>query len=647
MFGFVKVAAAVPNVKVADCIYNKEQIINKIEEAAAKGVQILCFPELALTAYTCGDLFFQSSLLEGAKAALEEILVVTANQDMLIAVGMPLVIDEELYNCGVLLRQGKLLGIVPKQFIPNYNEFYEKRWFTLGSQLEVTEMELLGQTVPVGYDLLFEMGEVKVGVEICEDVWTPIPPSSVLALAGANIILNLSASNEIISKRAYRQSLISQQSARLMSAYVYVSAGSEESTTDLVFSGHSMIAENGSIKVQSEKLIESDYLISQEIDIERLQKDRLKCKSFGDSRKMYGQKVRKVIGKPLSRTGEVVLSIPRKPFVPHALETRDQRCEEIFTLQVAGLKKRLTHTYSQSAVIGISGGLDSTLALLVAVQAFDDLGWDRKRIIGVTMPGFGTTDRTYDNAVQLIKELGVTFREVPIADACKQHFKDINHDETIHDITYENTQARERTKILMNIANQGGGMVIGTGDLSELALGWCTYNGDHMSMYAVNTSVPKTLVRSIVGTVAKRQSKKVAAILLDILDTPVSPELLPLGENGEMLQKTEDTVGPYELHDFFLYYVLRFGFSPSKIYFLAQLAFSKKEEEADELYSHETILKWMRTFYRRFFMQQFKRSCLPDGPKIGSVCLSPRGDWRMPSDASSNLWLAEVDQLEA
>ena len=647
MFGFVKVAAAVPNVKVADCIYNKEQIINKIEEAAAKGVQILCFPELALTAYTCGDLFFQSSLLEGAKAALEEILVVTANQDMLIAVGMPLVIDEELYNCGVLLRQGKLLGIVPKQFIPNYNEFYEKRWFTLGSQLEVTEMELLGQTVPVGYDLLFEMGEVKVGVEICEDVWTPIPPSSVLALAGANIILNLSASNEIISKRAYRQSLISQQSARLMSAYVYVSAGSEESTTDLVFSGHSMIAENGSIKVQSEKLIESDYLISQEIDIERLQKDRLKCKSFGDSRKMYGQKVRKVIGKPLSRTGEVVLSIPRKPFVPHALETRDQRCEEIFTLQVAGLKKRLTHTYSQSAVIGISGGLDSTLALLVAVQAFDDLGWDRKRIIGVTMPGFGTTDRTYDNAVQLIKELGVTFREVPIADACKQHFKDINHDETIHDITYENTQARERTKILMNIANQGGGMVIGTGDLSELALGWCTYNGDHMSMYAVNTSVPKTLVRSIVGTVAKRQSKKVAAILLDILDTPVSPELLPLGENGEMLQKTEDTVGPYELHDFFLYYVLRFGFSPSKIYFLAQLAFSKKEEEADELYSHETILKWMRTFYRRFFMQQFKRSCLPDGPKIGSVCLSPRGDWRMPSDASSNMWLAEVDQLEA
>ncbi|MBP3888065.1 MAG: NAD(+) synthase [Cellulosilyticum sp.] len=646
MFGFVKVAAAVPNVKVADCVYNKEQIINKIEEAAKKGVQILCFPELSITAYTCGDLFFQSSLLEGAKVALGDILAVTVDKDMLIAVGMPIVIEDELYNCAVMLRQGKILGLVPKQFIPNYNEFYEKRWFALGNKLEVTEIELLGQSVPVGSDLLFEMGEVKVGVEICEDVWTPIPPSSMLALAGANVILNLSASNEIISKRDYRQSLISQQSARLMSAYIYVSAGGEESTTDLVFSGHSMIAENGSIKVQSEKLIASDYLICHEVDIERLQKDRLKCKSFSDSRKMYGQSARKIIGKPLSRIGEVEMYIPRKPFVPHALETRDHRCEDIFALQVAGLKKRLTHTYSQSAVIGISGGLDSTLALLVTVQAFDDLGWDRKRIIGVTMPGFGTTDRTYENAVELIKELGIAFREVPIADACRQHFKDIEHDENVHDITYENTQARERTKILMNIANQGGGMVIGTGDLSELALGWCTYNGDHMSMYAVNTSVPKTLVRSIVRTVAKRQSEKVETILLDILDTPVSPELLPVGKNGEMLQKTEDTVGPYELHDFFLYYVLRFGFSPSKIYFLAQLAFSKKEEEGDELYSHETILKWLRTFYRRFFMQQFKRSCLPDGPKIGSVCLSPRGDWRMPSDASSNLWLQEVDQLE-
>ena len=646
MFGYVKVAAAVPHVKVADCEYNKEQMLLKINEAAKKGVQILCFPELSITAYTCGDLFFQSSLLEGAKKVLKDLLVETKHTEMAIAVGMPLVIEDELYNCGVLIRQGKILGVVPKQFIPNYNEFYEKRWFALGSKLEVSEISLLGQKVPVGTDLIFEMGEVKLGLEVCEDVWTPIPPSSMLALAGANLILNLSASNEIIAKRDYRRSLISQQSASLLCAYVYVSAGGEESTTDLVFSGHSMIVENGSVKAESKKLIESDYLLTYDIDIERLQKDRLKCKSFSDSRKAYGKPSRKVMSEPLNWQGEYEFHIARKPFVPHALETRDKRCEDIFTLQVAGLKKRLMHTHSKSAVIGISGGLDSTLALLVTVQAFDDLGRDRKDIIGVTMPGFGTTDRTYDNAVQLIKELGVTFREIPIADACKQHFKDINHNENIHDITYENTQARERTKILMNVANQGSGMVIGTGDLSELALGWCTYNGDHMSMYAVNTSVPKTLVRSLVYTISKEQSEAVKAILLDILDTPVSPELLPLGKNGEMLQKTEDTVGPYELHDFFLYYVLRFGFSPSKIYFLAKRAFANKEEAEDEVYSHETILKWLRTFYRRFFMQQFKRSCLPDGPKIGSVCLSPRGDWRMPSDASSALWLDEVEQLE-
>lgn len=646
MFGYVKVGAAVPHVKVADCEYNKEQMLLKINEAAQKGVQILCFPELSITAYTCGDLFFQSSLLEGAKKVLEDLLVETKHMDMAIAVGLPLVIEDELYNCGVFIRKGKILGVVPKQFIPNYNEFYEKRWFALGSKLEVSEMDLLGQKVPVGTDLIFGMGEVKLGIEVCEDVWTPIPPSSMLALAGANLILNLSASNEIIAKRDYRRSLITQQSASLLCSYVYVSAGGEESTTDLVFSGHSMIVENGSIKAESKKLIESDYLLTYDIDIERLQKDRLKCKSFSDSRKAYGKPTRKVVSEPLSWIGQYEFEIARKPFVPHALETRDKRCEDIFALQVAGLKKRLVHTYSKSAVIGISGGLDSTLALLVTVQAFDDLGRDRKDIIGVTMPGFGTTDRTYDNAVQLIKELGVTFREIPIADACRQHFKDINHDENIHDITYENTQARERTKILMNVANQGSGMVIGTGDLSELALGWCTYNGDHMSMYAVNTSVPKTLVRSLVYTISKKQSEAVKAILLDILDTPVSPELLPLGKNGEMLQKTEDTVGPYELHDFFLYYVLRFGFSPSKIYFLAKRAFANKEEVEDERYSHETILKWLKTFYRRFFMQQFKRSCLPDGPKIGSVCLSPRGDWRMPSDASSALWLDEVEQLE-
>lgn len=646
MFGFVKVAAAVPDVKVADCVYNKEQILLKIKEADQRGVQILCFPELALTAYTCGDLFYQTTLQEGAIVALKALLDETSTMNQVIALGMPLVMEDDLYNVAVIFQKGRILGIVPKSFLPNYNEYYEKRWFTLGNHLQANEIELLGQKVPVGTDLVFECGGAKIGIELCEDVWTPIPPSSYLALAGANVILNLSASNEIIAKRAYRRQLISHQSGGLMCAYVYVSAGGEESTTDLVFSGHSIIAENGAIRRESQKLIDSNYLISCDIDVERLQKERVKCKSFGDNRKVFGRPVRKIQGEETAWQGPIEIEVTRKPFVPHALETRDRRCEDIFILQVAGLKKRLKHTQSKSAVIGISGGLDSTLALLVTVQAFDDLGWDRKGVVGVTMPGFGTTDRTYDNAVQLIKQLGITFREISIVAACKQHFSDISHDESLHDITYENTQARERTKILMNIANQGGGMVIGTGDLSELALGWCTYNGDHMSMYAVNTSVPKTLVRSLVRTIAKRQRKEVEMILLDILDTPVSPELLPLGKNGEMLQKTEDTVGPYELHDFFLYYMLRFGFSPTKIFELAKLAFGKIEEEGDELYSHETILKWLRTFYRRFFMQQFKRSCLPDGPKIGSVCLSPRGDWRMPSDASSHLWLSEVEKLQ-
>ena len=646
MFGYVKVAAAVPNVKVADCIYNKEQILEKINEAYTKGTQVLCLPELCITGYTCGDLFYQRTLLEGAKLALKDILEETASMELLIAIGVPLMIEDELYNCAVMLLSGKILGVVPKTFLPNYNEFYEKRWFAQGTECFASEINLLGEKVPVGVDLIFNMGDLKVGVEICEDIWTPIPPSSFLALAGANVILNLSASNEIIAKRDYRKELVVQQSARLMCAYIYASAGGEESTTDLVFSGHSLIAENGSLKVENKQLIDSDYVMTADIDLERLQKDRITYKSFGNSRKSYSKPMRIIEAKEIKWRGPLDIRVARKPFVPHGLETRDKRCEDIFALQVAGLKKRLIHTQSKHAIIGISGGLDSTLALLVAVQVFDDLGWDRKGVIGVTMPGFGTTDRTYENALQLMRKLGITLREIPIVDACRQHFKDINHDETIHDITYENTQARERTKILMNIANQVNGMVIGTGDLSELALGWCTYNGDHMSMYAVNTSVPKTLVRSLVRTISKRQSEGVRNILIDVLDTPVSPELLPLGKNGEMLQKTEDTVGPYELHDFFLYYMLRFGFSPSKIYELAKIAFNVEEEIGDEIYSHETLLKWLKTFYRRFFMQQFKRSCLPDGPKIGSICLSPRGDWRMPSDASSRLWLAEIEGLE-
>ena len=645
MYGFVKLAAAVPNVAVADCVYNKEQILKQVKIAYEEGAQVIGLPELCITGYTCGDLFFQTTLLEGAKKALEEIAWETQTMETLIVLGMPLMIEDDLYNCAIVLLKGKVLGIVPKSYIPNYNEFYEKRWFALGIGLKPTEITLLGQSVPVGTDLLFECGELKVGVEICEDLWTPIPPSSLLALAGANVIVNLSASNEIIAKREYRRGLISQQSARTLCAYLYVSAGEEESTTDLVFSGHSLIVENGAIKKENKKIIDTDYVLVEDIDLERLQKDRIKGKSYGDSRKVFMPQVRCIKEEPLSYRGIFKGKIPRKPFVPHRLETRDQRCEDIFMLQVAGLKKRLTHTNSKRAIIGISGGLDSTLALLVTVRAFDDLGWERSGVVGVTMPGFGTTDRTYENALQLMRELGITMREIPIAAACRQHFRDIGHNENVHDITYENTQARERTKILMNIANQGGGMVIGTGDLSELALGWCTYNGDHMSMYAVNTSIPKTLVRGLVSTISKGQSEKVKHTLLDILDTPVSPELLPTGKNGEMLQKTEDTVGPYELHDFFLYYLLRYGFSPTKIYFLAKVAFGVKEEESDELYSHEIILKWLKVFYHRFFTQQFKRSCLPDGPKIGSICLSPRGDWRMPSDACSTLWLKEIEEL--
>ncbi len=645
MYGFVKLAAAVPNVAVADCVYNKEQILKQVKIAYEEGAQVIGLPELCITGYTCGDLFFQTTLLESSKKALEEIAWETQTMETLIVLGMPLMIEDDLYNCAIVLLKGKVLGIVPKSYIPNYNEFYEKRWFALGIGLKPTEITLLGQSVPVGTDLLFECGELKVGVEICEDLWTPIPPSSLLALAGANVIVNLSASNEIIAKREYRRGLISQQSARTLCAYLYVSAGEEESTTDLVFSGHSLIVENGAIKKENKKIIDTDYVLVEDIDLERLQKDRIKGKSYGDSRKVFMPQVRCIKEEPLSYRGIFKGKIPRKPFVPHRLETRDQRCEDIFMLQVAGLKKRLTHTNSKRAIIGISGGLDSTLALLVTVRAFDDLGWERSGVVGVTMPGFGTTDRTYENALQLMRELGITMREIPIAAACRQHFRDIGHNENVHDITYENTQARERTKILMNIANQGGGMVIGTGDLSELALGWCTYNGDHMSMYAVNTSIPKTLVRGLVSTISKGQSEKVKHTLLDILDTPVSPELLPTGKNGEMLQKTEDTVGPYELHDFFLYYLLRYGFSPTKIYFLAKVAFGVKEEESDELYSHEIILKWLKVFYHRFFTQQFKRSCLPDGPKIGSICLSPRGDWRMPSDACSTLWLKEIEEL--
>jgi len=643
MFGFIRVGAAVPCLKVADCIYNASEILQSVKKASEKNIKILVFPELCITGYTCGDLFYQNTLLNSALKGLENILKNTSEIDMFISVGLPIFIDNQIFNCAAMLHKGKILGIVPKTYIPNYNEFYEKRWFSSALTLKSSDIELYGQSVPIGKDLLFTVKQNKnicIGAEICEDLWAPIPPSSYLCMAGANIIINLSASNEIVSKGEYRKSLVSQQSARCMSAYIYSSAGCGESTTDLVFGGHSLIAENGSILEQTEKFSQNSQLILKDIDIEKLNADRAKNNSFMDG--YSSDSFRKIFfDLNLSRDNSLERYVNPFPFVPFNDKDRDNRCGEIFSIQVAGLAKRIKHTNCKSCIIGISGGLDSTLALLVTVKTYDYLNLDRKNIIGVTMPGFGTTDRTYNNALELMKALGITIKEISISKACLQHFEDIEHDISIHDVTYENTQARERTQILMDLSNKYSGMVIGTGDLSELALGWATYNGDHMSMYGVNASIPKTLVRSLVKWVLSTEfiNNSAKKILLDVLDTPVSPELLPPDKNGEIHQKTEDLVGPYELHDFFLYNMLRFGFSPQKIYYLAVKAF------CDE-YSKEIILKWLKIFYRRFFTQQFKRSCLPDGPKVGSVCLSPRGDWRMPSDASYNIWLEELEKIE-
>ncbi len=642
MFGFLRVGAAVPNLRIADCDYNVQEILTSINNAQKQNVKILVFPELSITGYTCGDLFYQNTLLTSAINGLNNILKYTSDIDMLISLGMPLYTDSQIFNCAITIHKGKILGVVPKTYIPNYNEFYEKRWFSSSLDLKSSEIELCNQIVSIGKDLLFSVNNDKnicIGTEICEDLWSPIPPSSISAMAGANIIVNLSASNELVSKSEYRTSLISQQSARCISAYIYASAGCDESTTDLVFSGHSLIAENGSILAQTEKFIQTSQLIYKDIDIEKLNADRAKNNTFMDCstsnsfRKIY-------FDLNLERDTSLERYINPSPFVPFNDYDRNIRCEEIFSIQVAGLAKRLKHTGCKSCVVGISGGLDSTLALLVTVKTYDYLNLDRKNIFGITMPGFGTTDRTYTNALKLMEFLGVTVKEISIKNACLQHFEDIEHDVNIHDVTYENTQARERTQILMDFANKKNAMVVGTGDLSELALGWATYNGDHMSMYGVNASIPKTLVRSLVKWISSTEFVNNSAkdILLDILDTPVSPELLPPDTNGEIHQKTEDLVGPYELHDFFLYNMLRFGFSPAKIFYLAKNAFGKT-------YSSEIILKWLKTFYKRFFTQQFKRSCLPDGPKVGSIALSPRGDWRMPSDASYNIWIKELEEL--
>lgn len=632
-YGYVKVAAAVPRVKVADCRFNAEQIEKEIIIADGKGVQIIAFPELCITGYTCGDLFAQQLLLEEAEIGLIRILNDTRQMDIISILGMPVACNGALLNVAVVIQKGKVLGVIPKTYLPNYKEFYEKRWFTSACEVHESSIRLCGQVVPMGRNLLFETADVTFGVEICEDLWAPIPPSSVLALQGAELLFNLSADTEAIGKHAYLRSLIGQQSARCISGYVFSSCGFGESTTDVVFAGNGLIYENGNLLAASKRFSFEEQMVAGEIDVDYLRAERrvnttfAACRANCASEPAVRISTEYVKGKDLNLTR----TYNPHPFVPQGAAL-DERCEEIFSIQMSGLAQRLVHTKAQSAVVGISGGLDSTLALLVCVKTFDKLGWSRRGIIGVTMPGFGTTDRTYTNAVNLMKALGVTIREVSIKEACIRHFKDINHDIDVHDVVYENAQARERTQILMDIANQTRGLVIGTGDLSELALGWATYNGDHMSMYGVNTGIPKTLVKHLVKWVAENGMDDASrGTLLDIVDTPISPELIPADENGNISQVTEDLVGPYELHDFFLYYFIRCGFPPSKIFFLAARTFKG-------VYDEETIRKWLQTFYRRFFSQQFKRSCLPDGPKVGSISLSPRGDWRMPSDAGSEMW---------
>ena len=635
--GFLKVGVASVDVRVADPAYNKEKIVEIIEQAARSGAKLLVFPELVITAYTCGDLFLQKPLLDEAKRQLLRIAEETTGLDMVIVVGAPLVVNHKLYNCGVFLQNGKILGVVPKHYLPNYSEFYEARHFAPGEE-EVRKIHLGGKEVPFGMNLLFcceNIEELVIGCELCEDLWSPLPPSVHHALAGATVICNPSASDETTTKDAYRRGLVSYQSARLACAYLYACAGDGESTQDLVYSGHNMIAEYGTILKESGRF-HNEY-IETEIDLQRLEADRRRMTTFVTAG--MDRNYTRVYFRLSEEKTELTRHFSRTPFIPSDKTDREKRCDEILTIQAMGLKKRLAHTRSQSAVVGISGGLDSTLAVLVTARAFDMLGIPRKNITCVTMPCFGTTDRTYTNAVKLTETLGAELREIRINKAVEQHFRDIGQDSEQHDVTYENSQARERTQILMDIANQTGGLVIGTGDMSELALGWATYNGDHMSMYAVNCSVPKTLVRHLVryyaDTSKERQLKEV---LLDILDTPVSPELLP-PVDGVISQKTEDLVGPYELHDFFLYYILRFGFHPAKIFRLARLAFGTEYEE-------EVCYRWLRTFCWRFFAQHFKRSCLPDGPKVGSVAVSPRGDLRMPSDASPAVWMKEMDELE-
>ena len=633
--GFIKVAAATPEIRVADCAYNAGQIIALMEQAAEQGVKVLALPELCVTGYTCGDLFLHDTLLDGAEGALEHILEETAGLDMVTALGLPVRCkwDGKLYNCAAVIKSGEILGLVPKTHIPNYGEFYEQRWFASGAGVE-TSVDLCGERILLADNHTFaciNIPNLVIGVEICEDLWAVEPPSAALARSGATLILNLSASDELAGKAGYRRSLVAGQSGRLVCGYVYADAGEGESSTSLVFAGHNMIAENGALLAEDRF---ADGLVVSEIDVDKLTYERRRMTTF--TKKQDADIWR---GDFFLSPEETVLTRPVSPmpFVPSAAADRAERCDEILRIAALGLKKRLEHTRAASAVIGLSGGLDSTLAILITVMAFDLLGRDHRDIIAVTMPCFGTTARTKSNAEVLAEELGTTLKVIDIGAAVRQHFADIGHDMDDHSVTFENAQARERTQVLMDVANQHGGLVIGTGDLSELALGWATYNGDHMSMYGVNGSIPKTLIRYLVAFVADDKGGRLAQVLRDILDTPVSPELLP-PKDGEIAQKTEDLVGPYELHDFFLYYAIRWGFPPRKVFRLAQYALGDR-------YDRATLLKWLNNFYRRFFAQQFKRSCLPDGPKVGSLTLSPRGDWRMPSDAVASLWLKELEEL--
>lgn len=638
--GFVKVASAIPSVRVADCQYNVEQIESLIVQAEGHGVEIICLPELSLTAYTCQDLFQQQLLLEEAEMALIQLMNFTRSLDIISIVGLPVPYKGSLLNCAAVIQKGKILGMIPKTYLPNYKEFYEKRWFTSGIDIAAGTLLICGQQVPLNQYILFRTPSCTFGVEICEDVWAPIPPSSYMAMQGAEIIFNLSADNDLVGKYDYLKGLLAQQSARTISGYVFSSCGYGESTQDVVFSAKGLIYENGNLLAETPRHELSTQLLETEIDVERIRMERRINTTFATCASNSRKDLATIIETERTETREFGLTrkIDAHPFVPTGKDL-DERCQEIFSIQTEGLAKRISHTGAQTVVVGISGGLDSTLALLVCVKAFDRLGISRRGIVGITMPGFGTTDRTYTNAVNLMNLLGITIREISIKDACVQHFKDLGHDAENHDVTYENSQARERTQILMDAANQMNGFVIGTGDLSELALGWATYNGDHMSMYGVNTSVPKTLVRHLVKWVADSiEDDSTRTVLHDIVDTPISPELIPADEQGNITQKTEDLVGPYELHDFFLYYTLRWGFRPKKVYFLTKEAYGTA-------YTDETIKHWLKTFYRRFFAQQFKRSCLPDGPKVGSCSLSPRGDWRMPSDASSAMWLKECENL--